>query len=164
MKYRTLVVLLISVILILSAQISAEQNPYNVGKWLPSDQQILETRLKYIAQDIKEDAQLLPEIAEFKEMIESDPEIFMYFNLMFQQIPNEEKFKTDPSGNPVVKDYNEMLYLLNAIMTKAPEFNQTGLVGFPINSILNWSMGTDAGAAVFLNKKVNAQIKKILNK
>ena len=48
-------------------------------------------------------------------------------------------------------------------MTTAPEFNKTGLVGFPINAILNWSMGTTDGYAAFLNDKVNAAFKKILN-
>ena len=56
-----------------------------------------------------------------------------------------------------------MLHLMNGILTQAPEFNKTGLVGFPINAILNWAMGTPAGAAAFLNDKVNAQLKKILN-
>ena len=56
-----------------------------------------------------------------------------------------------------------MLQLLNTIMTHAPEFNESGLVGCPINSILDWSMGTAAGFAAFLNERVNAQLKKILN-
>ncbi len=56
-----------------------------------------------------------------------------------------------------------MLTMMNAIMTRAPEYNDTGLVGFPINAILDWAMGTQAGTAVFLNDKVNRQLKLILN-
>ena len=52
---------------------------------------------------------------------------------------------------------------MNRILTTAPEFNKTGLVGFPINAIINWPMGTPAGTSVFLNEKVNRQLKKILN-
>ena len=48
-------------------------------------------------------------------------------------------------------------------MTKAPEFNTTGLVGFPINAIFDWSMGTSGGFAAFLNEKVNKPLKKVLN-
>jgi phosphatidylserine decarboxylase len=162
MKFRSILVL-VFITGLLFAQNNAVQIPYNVGKWLPSDQQILETRLQYISQDIKEDAQLLPVVAEFKDLIESDPEIYMYFHQMFEQVPDEPQFKTDPTGNPPVKDYKEMLQLINAIMTHAPEFNTTGLVGFPINAILNWPMGTEAGTTVFLNEKVNKQLKKILN-
>ena len=47
-----------------------------------------------------------------------------------------------------------MILLINMIMRKAPEYNKTGLVGFPINVILNWPMATTAGFAAFLNDKV----------
>lgn len=163
MKFRNILFFLILVSGILFTQNNTDQDHYNVGKWLPSDQQILENRLQIIVEDIKEDAQFLPVVAEFKDLIESDPEIFMYFHQMFEQIPDESQFKTDPTGNPTVKDYMEMLQLINAIVNRAPEFNKTGLVGFPINAILNWPMGTQAGTSVFLNKKVNRQFKKILN-
>jgi phosphatidylserine decarboxylase len=56
-----------------------------------------------------------------------------------------------------------MLELLNTIMTHAPEFNQTGLVGCPINAIFDWPMGTAAGFAAFLNDAVNRQLKQLLN-
>jgi phosphatidylserine decarboxylase len=56
-----------------------------------------------------------------------------------------------------------MLQLLNTLMTHAPEFDQTGLVGCPINTIFDWSMGTAAGMAAFLNERVNAELKKVLN-
>ena len=36
---------------------------------------------------------------------------------------------------------------------KTPEYNKTGLVGLPINVILNWLMATTAGFAAFLNDK-----------
>ena len=56
-----------------------------------------------------------------------------------------------------------MLKLINGILTTAPTFNKTGLVGFPINAILDWPMGTPSGFAAFLNEKVNLQFMKILN-
>ena len=56
-----------------------------------------------------------------------------------------------------------MLKLINHILTKAPEFNETGLVGFPINAILDWPMGTIGGYAAFLNANVNHHLKNILN-
>jgi phosphatidylserine decarboxylase len=56
-----------------------------------------------------------------------------------------------------------MLELLNTIMTHAPQFDRSGLVGCPINTIFDWSMGTAAGFAAFLNDRVNAQLKLVLN-
>lgn len=140
--------------------------PYNVAKWLPSDQQAVDQwRAKLISevQTAPVDIPLLPVIKEFKDLIENDPEIYMLFNEMFKQIPDDPKYKKDPTGRTQIGNYQQMLLLLNHIMTTAPEFNTTGLVGFPINAILNWPMGTAAGTSVFLNEKVNRQLKKILN-
>ena len=62
-----------------------------------------------------------------------------------------------------VRSYKHFLQLLNAIMTKSPTYNDTGCVGFPINAILDWAMGTEGGFAAFLNEKFNAQLKNVLN-
>ena len=62
-----------------------------------------------------------------------------------------------------MRDYIHMLRLINHILTTAPGFDKTGLVGFPINAIFDWPMGTQAGFAAFTNEKVNRQLKKILN-
>jgi len=138
--------------------------PYQVGQWLPSDQKILNQWVKDLIRDTDADSRpLLPVIQEFKNLIESDPELIMLFTQMFEQVPNTPLFQNDPTGKPQVRNYQHMLQLINRIMTKAPEFDQTGLVGFPINAILNWPMGTQAGTTAFLNEKVNRQIKKILN-
>lgn len=137
---------------------------FRVGKWLPSDHAILENWInKLIIEVEKEKKPLLPVIEEFKQLIEEDAEIFMLFNLMFSEVPHKPPYNRDPTGKPQVRNYHLMLQLMNHIMTHAPEYNSSGLVGFPINAILDWSMGTTAGFAAFLNDKVNRQLKKVLN-
>lgn len=163
--------LTISILCIVSfslfAQSDSNEEPvinYRVGKWLPSDQVILDQWMaKLISEADSNNTELLPVVEDFKKLIESDPEIYMLFNQMFVQLPNKAPYNNDPSGKPQVRDYKHMLQLINHVMTHAPEFNKTGLVGFPINAILDWPMGTPAGAAVFLNDKVNNQLKKLLN-
>ncbi len=148
------------------AETNGKPLPYNVGQWLPSDQQVLEDwRADLIRKTdaLPEGAPLLPVIQEFKELIENDPELYMLFTQMFEQVPRKPPFLTDPTGMPQVRDYRHMLVLMNHILTQAPEFNKTGLVGFPVNAILDWPMGTPAGSSAFLNDKVNRQLKKILN-
>jgi len=54
-----------------------------------------------------------------------------------------------------------MLRMIDEILDTAPEYNDTDLVGFPINTILNWTMGVPAGAAAFRNERVNAMFKQI---
>src|SRR6056297_756330 len=108
-------------------------------------------------------ATLQPVIQEFQEIIEEDPELFMLFTEMFEQVPAVPDNSAGPSGKPEVKDYKQMLQMLNDVLTRAPEFNQTGLVGFPINAILARAMGTPAGTTAFLDEQVNQQLKKILS-
>jgi phosphatidylserine decarboxylase len=134
--------------------------------WLNADRQALEEARAGLGAQTEPQGPagpLLPVIEELKTLIEGNPELYMLFAQMFDQIPREPPYLDDPVGNPGVRDYREMLQLMNRMLTQAPEFNATGLVGFPINAILNWAMGTPAGAAAFLNDKVNTQLKKILD-
>lgn len=138
--------------------------PYRVGEWLPSDHAFLTAWLDGLIRKAHgTEAPFHPVIAEFEALIESDARLYMLFNQMFEQVPRRPPYDRDPTGKPQVRDYRQMLRLLNTILTHAPEFDRTGLVGCPINTIFDWSMGTAAGMAAFLDDKVNAQLKKILN-
>lgn len=155
--------------------------PYRVGRWLPSDQSTMTTWLKKMIAEVEQkkekknallDSRELvclseddfhPVIREFREFIESNGDIFMLFNEMFSQVPNKPPYDKDPSGKPQVRDYMQMLELLDHILSTAPEYERDGLVGFPINAILDWPMGTISGYAAFLNKEVNAHIRQVLN-
>lgn len=98
-------------------------------------------------------------VEKLKEAILSDPEINMFFHQMFWQ----QYTLPDSSEGVKIPTWHLMIILIDYIMTTAPEFNETGLVGFPINVILNWPMNTTAGFAAFLNDKVNKLFKNILN-
>ena len=115
--------------------VTEKQVPYRVGQWLPSDQKILNQWVKDLIRETDADAQpLLPVIQEFKNLIESDPELIMLFTQMFEQVPSTPPFRNDPTGKPQIRDYQHMLLLINRIMTKAPEFNETDLVICFINA------------------------------
>lgn len=162
-------VLMLTVVLFAGAQQTVKPKgdvpvPYRVGQWLPSDQSILEGWLRLaIEESERRSDSLLPVVEEFRQLIEDDPEVYMLFHQMFREVPNKAPYLNDPEGKPQIRDYRQMLRVINYVMTHAPEFNQTGLVGFPINAILDWPMGTPSGFAAFTNEKVNDQLKKILN-
>jgi phosphatidylserine decarboxylase len=140
--------------------------PYRVGKWLPSDQAVLDDWLARLIQRVdgyRTKPALQPSVQALKELIEREPAIYMWFHQMFSQIPDTKKFATNPAGGPQVRNYKHMLDLINAVLPTAPEYNETGLVGFPINAILDWSMGTPAGSAAFLDSRVNEAFKGILD-
>jgi phosphatidylserine decarboxylase len=143
---------------------AAADVPYRVGEWLPSDQAFLDKWLQAMIQKTHTGKKALhPVIADFQRLIEGDADIFMLFNQMFEQVPKKPPYNKDPTGKPQVRSYRHMLELLNTIMTHAPQFDRSGLVGCPINTIFDWSMGTAAGFAAFLNDRVNAQLKQVLN-
>ena len=155
-----------------------ETVPYCVGRWLPSDQKILNNWLKALIEEV-DGAEVVetvaqieaayrrkplhPAVQELKDFIENDAEINMFFHQMFDQVPNRPPFNQDPTGKPQVRNYHQMLRLINAILTKAPEYSSSDLVGLPINAILSWSKATIGGFAAFINARVNYHFKKILH-
>ena len=105
--------------------------------------------------------ELHPIIKEFKETVEKNATLHMQYTQMFTEVTQSQT----PTEKPQVKNYDEMFCLVNYIMTTwAPQFNEYGLVGFPINAILNWSMGTTNGYAAFLNEEANSHWKKVLDR
>ncbi|KAF5390454.1 hypothetical protein D9757_005310 [Collybiopsis confluens] len=87
----------------------------------------------------------------------------MDFHAMFEQIPTGPPYNKDPTGRPQVHNYLMMLSLLNLIITEAPEFEGDTLIGLPINAILVWPMGTQAGLSAFMKPKVNEMFKKVFD-
>ncbi len=135
---------------------------FAAGKWMPQDRETLTNWLKKImAKAEKDTGPLKPVVEDLKRFIETDPEAYMFFSQMFAQVP-ENKVQS-PTGLPQVRDYQHMLRLFNVILTHAPSFDETGLVGFPFNAILDWSMATVGGWAAFINDKVNVRLKAILD-
>jgi phosphatidylserine decarboxylase len=132
-----------------------------LGRWLPSDQRHLNGWLKITIETAEQkQAPIHPVIQEFQEMIESDPVLYMYFTQMFQQQP---AFPPPPgSGDVKLRNYHQMLMVMNHVLTTAPEFNNTEMVGCPINAILDFAMITPAGLAAFVSPKVNAMLRKVL--
>ena len=97
-------------------------------------------------------------VEKLKEAILNDPKIYMFFHQMFWQ-----QYSLPDSSGVKIPTWHLMIVLIDYIMTTAPEFNETRLVAFPINVILNWPMNTTAGFDAFLNDKVNKLFKNVLN-
>ena len=138
------------------------------GQWLPQDHRVHKEWLGGIIDHVdKNPKDLHPVLKEFKELIEGDTRTYLLFSSMFDQVPRKNPYSKDPTGHRQVRDYEHMLQLLNHILTTAPSWSdkshKVGLVGLPINALLDWPMGTSSGFAVFLDPKVNAMFKKVLN-
>jgi phosphatidylserine decarboxylase len=112
-------------------------------------------------------AALVPPIADLKAMVETDTVLAAQIAAMFAEARHH--MRQDPIGRPEVATFDEFLPLLNAIMTTAPEAYEdiptqqpAGMIGFPINALLDWPMATASGYTVFSNSLFNRQLKKIL--
>ncbi len=139
-------------------------NKNRLGGWLPSNQEDLDQWVNDLILEVEAEEKkkpFHPVIEKFQKFIESDPEAYMYFTQMFKQAPPKRGVPKD-AGIRRLKNYKQMLRVINHLLTKAPEFNETGMVGFPINAILDYVMITPAGLAAFLSDKINAMFKEVL--
>jgi phosphatidylserine decarboxylase len=86
--------------------------------------------------------------------------MFMNFTLMFEQEPGFRPPRK--SGDIRLRNYHQMLVVINHVLTTAPVYNRTALVGCPINAILDYAMITPAGLSAFTMEKVNSMFRKVL--
>ncbi|KAK4697611.1 phosphatidylserine decarboxylase, partial [Lecanoromycetidae sp. Uapishka_2] len=142
---------------------------HRTGHWLPQDPEVHQRWLDGLISDVdkKHPKPLKPEIQEFQDLIEGDITLKVLVSLMFQEVPIKEPYNNDPEMQPQVRDYKHMLKLIDHIMDSGPKWSvidgkSTGLIGFPINAILDWPMGTYSGNAFFLRPEVQKQFGKIL--
>ena len=117
--------------------------------WLHGHRERVETKTEEVA--------LHPVIREFQGLIDSDPIVRMYLNQMIEQVPSTRQYSKQH-----LDSVEQMLRLINELLTMAPEFSETSMVATPLNAILDWPMGTPAGFAAFRQPRVNAMLKKIL--
>lgn len=138
------------------------------GGWQPKDKRSIRAFVKKKLEESGDPETNAPgwhsTIKNFRRLIEENAEIYKGFHEMFIQIPPD--YKDDPVGDPVLTSYMQMLNIFDLILAQAPEWHYdpnnpeaNDLVGFPINAILDWPMGTESGYAMFVNPTVNAQFK-----
>ncbi|HEV7239892.1 MAG TPA: phosphatidylserine decarboxylase family protein [Thermoanaerobaculia bacterium] len=142
-----------------------------LGGWLPRDREEIERWIQKLQRLASEHPRpLIRPIAEFQQMVYSDPVLYANVQGMFAEAYRLEK-RTPLTWEPEPQTFEDFLVLLNAIMFTAPEAYQTGrgknqqpagMIGFPINALLDWPMATVFGYDVFSNALVNQQLKKIL--
>ncbi len=137
--------------------------PFCVGAWQDSDQQIFEQWIGALRQGAQAGTSLHPVLQAFQTCVLDDPALFALAHQMFEQVPRSPPFDCSPTGQPQLRNFEQLLGMINVVLTTPPLFNKTGLTGLPINAMIDWSMATTSGYAFFLNDKVNAHLKQILN-
>ncbi len=134
---------------------------YNVGKWLPTDYEIIRNHIKGIKSYVAANpTPLTPNVMALNTYVTTNSAINTWSNDMFTEVP--AKYQDLDYGNEL-QSWSEFIPLLNGIMTMTQTFNESGCVGFPINSLLDWAMGTEAGHHFFLDGGVNEHFNSVLN-
>jgi phosphatidylserine decarboxylase len=127
--------------------------------WLPDDQDALESWLAGHRERVEakgEQVVLHPVLSEFQAMIGSDPVLRMYFDRMIAEVPHTRSY-----SKRHLTSVEQMLRLINEVLTMAPEFGDQA-VTLPLGAILDWTMGTSAGFAAYRDPRVNAALKQVL--
>jgi phosphatidylserine decarboxylase len=94
------------------------------GGWLPADNRVHRKWLGHAIDHIDKhgEKELIPVLREFKEMIEDNPRIYMYFSEMWDEIPSKPPYQNDPTGKSQIRNYHHMLQVLNHVFGRAPEW------------------------------------------
>jgi phosphatidylserine decarboxylase len=136
----------------------ARRSAFRAGHWLPKEPELLQAWLHNFKTRARErEPSRHPVIQEFADLIESDPIVRMYFTGMIGEVPKTSKYRARH-----LNSIEEMLSLMNAVLTYVPEFEDSAFVGCPLNAIFDWCMGTPAGFAAFRHPTVNTMLKKIM--
>lgn len=145
-----------------------------VGGWLPDNRAKIATWVNGVIEKVNRQKSQRKSgvnaiqsrgVEQLRQLIYEDPKIRLLAEQMISQaLEYDEK---DPYGKPQITSVGQMLDIIEYITHTAPEYMQPdaegrGLIGFPLNAVLNWCMGTQAGYAFFLEERVNACFNNIL--
>ncbi len=152
-------------------------DPIQMGFWVPNRVWATANYLiplrKHIAQK-KLDGTLtpmIPEMQDFKNWITHHSVYRMWVNLMIEQSNDFVKSLDEKTRQEIQADgdviwlegYDHLFEVINEIITTSPSFNETAMVGTPLNGLLAVSMATEAGLALFHDTTFNGQFKKVLD-
>ncbi len=152
--------------------------PVQMGFWVPNRVFATAKYLKPLRNHLarkKRAGTLTPmrqEVLDLKEWVIQHPSYRMWVCSMIEQA---NAFVTqlddailehieDEDGDALwIKNFDSLFEILNEIITTSPSFNETMMVGTPMNGLLSVAMATQAGVALFHDSAFNLEIKKVLD-
>ena len=155
-----------------------QTDPIQMGFWVPN--RIWATAkylvpLRKLIADKKAAGTLTPMtpvMMTFKEWVTAHSVYRMWVNMMIDQAnafvetldEQTKKEIVDHDGDVLwIEGFDSLFEILNEIVTTSPAFNDTEMVGTPMNGLLAVSMATEAGLALFHDTTFNLQFKKVLD-
>jgi phosphatidylserine decarboxylase len=139
---------------------SAHDDVRRSAGWLPDTQDQLEAWLKgrrQRAADRDPDRTLHPAVEAFRAVIEGDPVLRMHAHQMIAEVPTGRQYR-----DRHLESLDEMLLLIDDVITSAPEFSDEQMVMTPLDGVLDWTKATPAGFAFYRDPRVNDAIRGVL--
>ena len=151
--------------------------PVQMGFWVPNrvwaTAKFLVPLRKEIAAQKKAGTlpPLVPAVQDFKNWITANSVYRMWLNTMIEQsnafvdgLGHKAKHQIRHDGDALwIEGFDSFFEILSTIVSTSPSFNNTEMVGTPMNGFLAVSMATPAGLALFHDATFNAQFKKVLD-
>lgn len=129
------------------------------GGYLPSHKKDLDNWLDQLVLRVEAERKMQeaipfqPSVQALANLLETDSIVRMYVSEMIDQVPAADK---------KIQDTAQLLYALNHIIQRAPEFDCLHSVAFPMSALFVYMMFTPAGEAAFRNAAFNEAIRNIL--
>lgn len=143
------------------------------GHWLPRDRKVItswvtkQAEAARAAKQTHDDEQLDPSLLVFKKLVHENNTLVQLANDMFTEASTH--YPTDPVGHCALQDFDEFLFATNLIIKAGPQWydppepqTAIGLIGFPINALLDWPMGTVSGYQFWMDPGVNLAMGNVL--
>ncbi|MFM0630825.1 phosphatidylserine decarboxylase family protein [Paraburkholderia xenovorans] len=130
-----------------------------LGGWLPRNEEHLAQYRLGIAAKARGRGTVATRtsaVDELAALIHGDPVLRMDMTRAIAQA-QEERYVLGYST------IDELMSIVDYLMTYSPPFSETGLIHCPLNAILDWPMCMPSGYALFRDPALNARLKRVLN-
>jgi phosphatidylserine decarboxylase len=129
-----------------------------LGGWLPSNEQALGEYRRTIAQRaLRRDpgAPRAGVVHDLAQLVKNDPVLRMAASRSI----DEARGQGYELG---YTNIDELMAVIDYLMTYAPPFSESSLVHCPLNAVLDWPMCMPSGYALFRDQDFNAHLKRVL--
>lgn len=140
----------------------------SLGHWLPRNRQTIADWVAKKAKAARNSNDVLDQsLQAFQKLVNEDPKLQKLANDMFTEASTH--YPQDPVGNCAIQNFEQFLYATNIIIQSGPQWydkkepdTAMGMIGFPINALLDWPMGTVSGYEFWLVPEVNIAMGNVL--
>lgn len=130
-----------------------------LGEWLPQNEEHMaryRTELAVKARARAAHAPRTSAVCELEALIQGDPVLRMDLTRAIAQAQ-------DAGYTLGYSSIDELMVIIDYLMTYSPPFSETSLIHCPLNAVLDWPMCMPSGYALFRDPTLNAQLKHVLN-